>query len=248
MTVLSALVAPEGTNLPSPPGSKGTSVVPVHHPLTNVFYRLCDDIQKIIEENKSPPLEELRKYCLHLFKDHQRLLRKLRRAKSYNDALGIVFGWSDWMNFDNIEMIVEYFKLDLVEKKIEDYKSKLTPVLTQRLTQINEKIAHLPPSHISKVELEKMVVRYNLDADGITLGDLFKHRQFLLSRLKIPSNLFSFLEILVGSVVLVFALPEDVVPEVIVRMREVWRDLWRMRIVSVDVGGKVYDLLKVGCV
>ena len=245
VTVLSALVTPEGTKLPSPTRSKDSSVVPVHHPLMNVFVRLCDDIQKIIEENKCPPLEELRKYCLHLFKGHQKLLRKLRRAKSYNDTLGIVFGWSDWMDFDNIEMIVDYFKLDSVEKKIEDYKSKLTPVLTQRLTQINEKIAHLPPDHLSRVELEKMVVRYNLDADGITLEDLFKHRQFLLSRLKIPSNLFSFLQILVGSVVLVFALPEDVVPEVIVRMEEVWRDLWRMRIVSVDVGGNVYDLLKV---
>ena len=245
MTVLSALVTPEGSKLPSPTRSKGSSVVPVHHPLMNVFYHLCDDIQKIIEENKRPPLEELRKYCLHLFKSHKRLLRKLRRAKSYNDTLGIVFGLSDWMNFDNIEMIVDYFELDLVEKKIEDYKSKLTPVLTRRLSQINEKIAHLPPDHLSKVELERMVVRYNLDADGITLGDLFKHRQFLLSRLKIPSNLFSFLEILVGSVVLVFALPEDVVPEVMVRMEEVWRDLLRMRIVSVDVSRNVYDLLKV---
>ena len=60
MTVLSAPVPPVGSKLPPLPRSKGTSVVPVHHPLTNVFNHLCDDIQKIIEENKCPPLEKLR--------------------------------------------------------------------------------------------------------------------------------------------------------------------------------------------
>ena len=225
-------------------GSKCVSIR-VHHPLENTFIALCDNIQRIVGKGY-PPLEDLKKYYLQLLKDQEEPIRKLRRAHTYEEVLEIVFEESDWMTFDNIEMMVDFFKLDAVEKMIDDYKSKLSSVLTQRLTQIMEKMTDLPPEHpMGRADLEKMVVRYNLDADGITLEDLLRHRQFLSSRLKIPNHLLSFLEILIGSVILVFGVPEELVPGVVKKIEEVWREMWRERIVSIEVKGRVYDLLKV---
>ena len=239
-------VTTRDSNLQKPPRSRSTSVVRIHHPLENTFHRLCDNIQRIVAEDKHPPLEDLKRYCMRLLKDQERAVRRLRRASKYEEVLDMVFLHSDWMSFDNIEMMVDFFELDAVEKMIDDYKSKLSPVLTQRLTQIKEKMAEHPPEHpMGRADLEKMVVRYNLDADGITLEDLLRHRQFLSSRLKIPNHLLSFLEILIGSVILVFGVPEELVPGVVKMIEEVWRELWRERIVSIEVKGRVYDLLKV---
>ena len=224
------------------------SAVCVHHPLENTFIALCETIQRIVAGKGYPPLEELKRYYLQLFKNHRSPVTSIRRASTYEDVLEIVFLHSDWMSFDNIEMMVDFFKLDTVEKMINDYKSKLSSVLTQRLTQITEKMADLPPGHpVGRADLEKMVVRYNLDADGITLEDLLRHRQFLSSRLKIPNHLLSFLEILIGSVILVFGVPEELVSGVVKTIEEVWRELWREGIVSVEVKGREYDLLKVCC-
>ena len=226
----------------------GLSAVCVHHPLENTFIALWDNIQRIVVGKGYPPLEDLKRYYLRLFKNHKSPLTRLGRASTYEDIFGIVFLHCDWMSFDNMEMMVDFFKLDAVDKMIDNYKSKLSSVLTQRLTQITEKMADLPPGHpVGRADLEKMVVRYNLDADGITLEDLLRHRQFLSSRLKIPNHLLSFLEILIGSVILVFGVPEELVPGVVKKIKEVWRELWRERIVSIEVKGRVYDLLKVCC-
>ena len=239
-------VTTRDSNLQKPPRTRSTSVVRVHHPLENTFHHLCDNIQRIVAEDKHPPLEDLKRYCIRLLKDQKRAVRKLRRASKYEEVLDIVFVSSDWMSFSNIEMMVDYFKLDAVEKMIDDYKSKLSSVLTQRLTQIKEKMADLPPEHpMGRTDLEKMVIEYNLDADGITLEDLLRHRQFLISRLKIPNHLLSFLKVLIGSVILVFGVLEELVPGVLKKIEEIWRELWRERIVSIEVKGEVYDLIKV---
>ena len=252
--ILSRTVSPSGTAGEGPllPSSHSKaarlSAVRVHHPLENTFIALCNNIQRIVAGKGYPPLEELKKYYLRLLKGHKKLIRKLRRTHTYEKVLEIVFEESDWMSFDNIEMMVDFFKLDAVEKMIDDYKSKLSSVLTQRLTQIKEKMADLPPEHpMGRADLEKMVVRYNLDADGIMLEDLLRHRQFLSSRLKIPNHLLSFLEILIGSVILEFGVPEELVPGVVKKIEEVWRELWREGIVSIEVKGRVFDLLEVCC-
>ena len=222
------------------------SAVRVHHPLENTFIALCDNIQRIVAGKGYPPLEDLKRYYLRLLKGQEKLIQKLRRAHTYEEVLEIVFEESDWMSFDNIEMMVDFFKLDPVDKMIDGYKLKLSSVLTQRLTQITEKMADLPPEYpMGRADLEKMVVCYNLDADGITLEDLLRHRQFLSSRLKIPNHLLSFLEILIGSVILVFGMPEKFVRGVVKKIEEVWRELWREGIVSIEVKGRVYDMIKV---
>ena len=243
--IMYTLVNAGESKLQTSSGSKCVSIR-VHHPLENTFIALCDNIQRIVAGKGYPPLEDLKRYYLRLLKGQEKLIRKLRRTHTYKKVLEIVFEESDWMSFDNIEMMVDFFKLDAVEKMIDDYKSKLSSVLTQRLTQIKEKMADLPPEHpMGRADLEKMVIEYNLDADGITLEDLLRHRQFLISRLKIPNHLLSFLKVLIGSVILVFGVPEELVPGVVKMIEEVWRELWRERIVSIEVKGRKYDLLKV---
>ena len=196
-------------------------------------------------------LRECSSYLVETGKETQPgIAQELERAESYAEVLKIVFlKLCRWLHFSFLEMIAEYFSLGEMQSSLEQYKKKLHPVLQKKFecmeavlkeAKVNE---DMPPDGMRKV-----VVKYNLDAGGITLEDVASYRQFLSSILEIPHHLLVLISVLYGSLLLELWIPEELTPRVVWRVEEVWRELWRRKVEGIEVGDRTFDLLQVYCI
>ena len=60
--------------------------------------------------------------------------------------------------------------------------------------------------------MTQLVVKYNLDADGLLVKDLIKNRDFLAQRLGLPMHLLAVLSVEFGSVVIRYWVLQDILP------------------------------------
>ena len=201
-----------------------------------------------LEETQQPTVKELREYSSYLVETDEVLdlsiAQELEQAESYAEVLSIVFlKLCRWLHFSFLEMIAEYFSLGEMHTSVEQYKKKLQPVLQKKLEAAlkEAKVTEdMPPDGMRKV-----VVKYNLDAGGITVEDVASYRQFLSSILEIPHHLLVLISVLYGSLFLELWLPEELTPRVVWRVEEVWRELWRRKVEGIKVGDRTFDLLQV---
>ena len=121
-----------------------------------------------------------------------------------------------WLHFSFLEMIADYFSLGVVHSSLEQYKEKLQPVLQKKFDCMEAVLKEakvtedMPPDGMRKV-----VVKYNLDAGGITLEDVASYRQFLSSILEISHHLLVLISVLYGSLFLELWIPEELTPRVV---------------------------------
>ena len=102
----------------------------------------------------------------------------------------------------------------------------------------------MPPDRMRKV----VVVKYNLDAGGITLEDVASYRQFLSSILEIPQHLLVLISVNMFCKALSFGAvdPRGADSQGGVEREEVWRELWRRKVEGIEVADKNFDLLYTG--
>ena len=138
-----------------------------------------------------------------------------------------------------------------MQSSLEQYKKKLQPVLQKKFDCMEAALKEakvtedMPPDGMRKV-----VVKYNLDAGGITLEDVASYRQFLSSILEIPHHLLVLILIsdLYGSLLLELWIPKELTPRVVRRVEEVWREVWKRKVEGIEVGDRNFDLLQVYCI
>ena len=224
----------------------------VRHPLEVEFLRLKDTLVTFLEETQQPTVKELRECCAYLVETDKeaqpKIAQELERAESYAEVLKIVFlKLCRWLHFSFLEMIADYFSLRILHSSLEQYKMKLQPMLQKKFDCWEEALKEakvtedMPPNGMRRI-----VVKYRLDAGGITLEDVASYRQFLSSILEIPDHLLVFISVLYGSLLLEFWIPEEFTPRVVQRVEQVWRELWRRRKVEcIEVGDRNFDLLQV---
>ena len=218
--------------------------------------RLKDTFVTFFEETQQSTVKELRKYSSYLVETDEVLdlsiAQELERAESYAEILRIVFlKLCRWLHFSFLEMIADYFSLGEMHSSLEQYKEKLQPVLQKKFDCMEAVLKEakvtedMPPDGMRKV-----VVKYNLDAGGITLEDVASYRQFLSSILEIPHHLLVLILIsdLYGSLLLELWIPKELTPRVVRRVEEVWRELWKRKVEGIEVGDRTFDLLQVYCI
>ena len=173
-------------------------------------------------------------------------MRELEAAQSYEAVVKILFHkLCKWLNFSLLEMILDYFPdpLSEVRQQLEMYKKRLKEPLQEALERCEEvytKQAESPPT-----AMQKLLVRCDLEAEGITPEDIIAYRKFLSIYLKIPSHLLALVALWFGSLLLVLWIPEELTAQVVQRVEEVWRELWRRKVECIEVGDKSFDLLQV---
>ena len=204
-----------------------------------------------LEETRQPTVKELRECSSYLVETDEGLdlsiAHELERAESYAEVLRIVFlKLCRWLHFSFLEMIADYFSLGEMHSSLEQYKKKLQPVLQKKFECMEGVLKEakvredMPPDGMRKV-----VVKYNLDAGGITLEDVASYRQFLSSILEIPHHLLVLISVLYGSLLLELWIPQELTPRVVRRVEEVWRELWKREVEDIEVGDRNFDLLQV---
>ena len=209
---------------------------------------------RFLEETRQPTVKDLRECSSYLVETDEVLdlsiAHELERAESYAEVFRIVFlKLCRWLHFSFLEMIAGYFSLGVMHSSLEQYKKKLQPVLQKKFDCMEAVLKEakvtedMPPDGMKKV-----VVKYNLDAGGITLEDVASYRQFLSSILEIPHHLMVLISVLYGSLLLELWIPEELTPRVVRRVEEVWRELWRRKVEGIEVGDRNFDLLQVYCV
>ena len=223
----------------------------VRHPLEVEFLRLKDTLVEILEKTEQPTVQELRECCSYLVETgneaQPKIAQELERAESYAEVMKIVFlQLCRWLHFSFLEMIVDYCSLESMHASLQQYKMKLRPVLQKKFDRMEKALKEanvtkdMPPDGMKQI-----IVTYNLDADGITLEDVANYRQFLSSILKIPHHLLVLISVLYGSLLLELWIPEELTPQVVQRVEEVWRELWRRKVEGIEVGDRSFDLLQV---
>ena len=223
----------------------------VRHPLEVEFLRLKDILVEIFEKTHQPTVKKLRECCSYLVKTgneaQPKIAQELERAKSYAEVMEIVFlQLCRWLHFSFLEMIVDYCSLKSMHASLQQYKMKLRPVLQKKFDRTEEALKEakvtkdIPPDGMRQI-----IVTYNLDAGGITLEDVASYRQFLSSILEIPHHLLVLISVLYGSLLLELWIPEELTPQAVRRVEEVWRELWRRKVEGIEVGDRSFDLLQV---
>ena len=204
-----------------------------------------------LEETQQPTVKELRECCTYLVETdevhHLEVAQELERAESYAEVLKIVFlKLCRWLHFSFLEMIADYFSLKVMHSSLEQYKRKLQPVLQLKFDHMEEALKEAKITEdIPPEGMRKIVVKYNLDAGGITLEDIASYRQFLSSILEIPHHLLVLISILYGSLVLELWILEELTPRVVRRVEVTWRELWKRKVEGIEVGDRNFDLLQV---
>ena len=215
---------------------------------------LKDTLVKFLDKKQQPTVKELRETCSYLVmtsRDPQPLVaHELERAESYAEVLKVVFlKLCRWLHFSFLEMIAGYFSLGVMHSSLEQYKKKLQPVLQKKFDCMERALKEAKVTKDTPPDgMRKVVVSYNLNAEGITLEDVASYRQFLSSILEIPHHLLVLISVLYGSLLLELWIPEELTPRMVLRVEEVWRELWRRKVEGIEVGDRTFDLLQVYCV
>ena len=206
---------------------------------------------KLLEETQQRTVKELREFCSYLVQTGKELqpqiAQELERAESYAELMKIVFyKLCRWLHFSFLEMIADYCNLERMRTSLKQYRKELQPVLQKKFDHTEKALKKAGVTEDTPPEgMKRIVVRYNLDAGGITLEDVANYRLFLSFILKIPHHLSVLISVLYGSLFLVLWIPEEFAPQVVQRVEEVWRELWRRKVEGMEVGDKSFDLLQV---
>ena len=225
----------------------------VRHPLENEFFGLKDSFVKALEYAQQPMVQQLRSYCLYMVETDEsqvpqlEIAQELERAESYAELMRIVFlKLCRWLHFSFLEMIADYCSLKGIHTSLEQYRKKLQPVLRMKFDHTEKALKEAGITEDTSPErMKRIVVRYNLDAEGITLEDIANNRLFLSSVLGIPPHLLVLISVLFGSLLLELWIPEELTPQVVQRVEVVWRELWRRKVEGIEVGDWSFDLLQV---
>ena len=213
--------------------------------------RLKDTLVTLLEETHQPTVKELKECCSYLVETGKEaqpgIAQELERAESYAEVMKIVFlQLCRWLQFSFLEMIADYCSLESMHASLQQYKMKLQPVLQMTFNRMEKALKEakvtkdMPPDGMRQI-----IVTYNLDAGGITLDDVASYRQFLSSILEIPHHLLVLISVLYGSLLLELWIPEELTPQVVQRVEEVWRELLRRKVEGIEVGDRSFDLLQV---
>ena len=170
------------------------------------YFDLCQTILKSYQKEGEPSLDELIAFCRYLL----RCVRKSSDAvqaqviqkgvNTYRDLEEVVMVMTKWLSFSFLERIVARFPTTSAKSSLEEYKAKLHPVLKKKLTNLKRIQEEHPEESSTKKGFLKLLLRYNWDADGITLEDVLQSRRFLSSSLGIPDHLLQVPRVLLGSV------------------------------------------------
>ena len=219
------------------------------HPLENEFERVKSTFLKVLEEKQRPSLKALKEYCCDRVASVETMqpcvAKELEYAPSYEAVVRILFKKvCKWLSFSLLEMILHYFQEHLgeVRTQVEVYKKQLNKALQEPLVCTAE---YLNQGESPPTAMQKIFVRCLLEAKGITPEDVIAYRQFLSSSLEIPVHLLVLISVLYGSLLLEFWIPEELTPQVVRRVEEVWRELWRRKVEGIEVGDRSFDLLQV---
>ena len=238
---------------PSVPATVKRPVCRVHHRLENEFFGLKDTFVKLLKEAQQPTVQQLRGYCYYMVETDEshtpqlKVAEELEWSESYAELMKIVFHkLCRWLHFSFLEMIADYCNLEGMCTSLEQYRKKLQPVLQKKFDHTEKALKEAGITEDTPPErMKKIVVRFNLDAGGITLEDVATYRLFLSSILEIPPHLLVLISVLYGSLLLELWIPEELTLQVVWRVNEVWRELWRRKVECIEVGDRSFDLLQV---
>ena len=170
--------------------------------------------------------------------------RELEAAQSYEAVVNILFHkLCKWLSFSLLEMILDYFHNPLGEAsaQLESYKKQLK-TLQQPLIHAEK---YLSQAESPPVTMQKVFVHCVMEAKEVTLEDIIAYRQFLSSSLKIPHHLLVLVSVLRDPLLLELWIPEELAPQVVCRVEDVWRKLWERKVEGIEVGDRSFDLLQV---
>ena len=236
------------------PQSSVSSECDIWHPLMDEYFDLCQTILKNYLKEGEPSVDELIAFCRYLLKrrkssDAVQAQGILKGVNTYRKLEEVVMVMTKWLSFSFLERIVSKFPTTSAKSSLEEYKAKLHPVLKEKL-RLLKRIQKKHPESSTREGFLKLLVRYNWDADGITLDDVLESRRFLSSSLGIPDHLLQVLRVLIGSVIVEYLTLREFEREIslLLRVDKMAAGFLRNGIVSLTIGGTVYNILKVSCI
>ena len=237
-------------NLRSPQSSVSSEI---WHPLVDEYFDLCQTILRSYQKEGEPSLNELIAYCRYLL----RCIKKstavieaeeaLKEVNTYEKLGDVVMVMTKWLSFSFLERIVARFPTTSVKSSLEEYKAKLHPVLEEKLTNLKRIQKKHPEESGTREGFLKLLVRYNWDADGITLEDVLESRRFLSSSLGIPDHLLQVLTVRPGSGIVEYLTLREFEREMSEKIQnpKMAALFLGVGIISLTVGGREYNTRKV---
>ena len=214
---------------------------------------LCQTILKSYQKEGELSLDELITYCRYLL----RCIKKspavieaeeaLKEVNTYVELGDVVMVMTKWLSFSFLERIIKRFPITSVKSSLEEYKAKLKPVLEEKLTNLKRIQKKHPEESSTKGGFLKLLVRYNWDADGITLKDVLESRQFLCSSLGIPDHLLQVVTVRPDSGIVEYLTLREFEKEISEKIQnaEMAALFLGVGIISLTVGERKYSTRKV---
>ena len=226
------------------------------------YYELCETIVKDFEANIELNIEEITTFCKFLLKSGRKSNIKhkaeevLDTVVSYRHLLEVILIMTKWMNFSFLERIVQKFPSGPSVSALEDYKTKLRPVLKEKVKKLwilQKKSSESPPpeSGSGKNLLTELAVSYNYDSDGITLEEILESQNFMHSSLGISKHLLQIFRVLSGSVVVVYQTLVEFESDILERLDQTLQnevkmaEFARSSVISITIANRVFDILQV---
>ena len=211
------------------------------------YFDLCQTILKSYQKEGELSLDDLIAYCRYLLKSPAIIETEeaLKEVNTYEKLGNVVMVMTKWLSSSFLEQIVARFPTTSAKSSLEEYKAKLHPVLKEKLTNLKRIQKKHPMESSTKEGFLKLLLKYNWDADGITLEDVLESHRFLCSSLGIPDHLLQVVSVWLDSVMyLTLSEFEREISEKI-QNAEMATLFLGVGIISLTVGGREYSTLKV---
>ena len=214
--------------------------------IKDIFVRAC-------RSSHGPKLKRITRYCSDIIqagflgkRKYSRLEDDLDRCSSVERCARILFfKLSKWINFEFLSVVVEYFRSSLreVNSRLHSYKQKLKIVLEMKLKEVEVLRSSFPLECKSPEGMLKLVAKYRLDSDDITVKILIEEKDFLSKRLLIPQDLLQVISWGPGSLFVVFFTLEEFKEHLIKQIKIAQSDLRLHSIDYIAIGDDLTNLL-----
>jgi hypothetical protein len=220
--------------------------------LVDEYIRIKTGFIETCNRMNEPKLKKIKDHCSDLIQAvfigvprYTRLEEELDHCPSIEEIAKLLFfKLNSWVGFEFLDRVIDFFpSLNSVKTKLSDYKKQLRPVLEEKLRKVEVLRTQHPHRCRSPKGLLKMVVKYNLDKDGIRVENLIRERNFLALKLEIPQDLLQVISWGAGSLFIVFFTLEELEKHITEKIEVVRNDLHLHGILSVEIGNSPPILL-----
>ena len=121
--------------------------------------------------------------------------------------LGSQYEWWNWLDFDRLSLLLDVCECARAQEILRNYAECLSAHVHDRLAALN---ANPPRSHQHWLEMKCDCDHYN-----ITIEVIKEHKQFLMNRLRVPREAFTFCDYYEGCVTTIWVVHSPVQAEAI---------------------------------